>query len=469
MSNNQYRVMGASLGLIKGTHQMYVRPETISATDSEVDTLFENTRGFSQVTAPNIARSNITSVTASSAVKAQMRNNTRWSDDRSFAVILVDEVAGRNVRRYMVSFYIPRDAVVNDVVDPDAILHINSCTEVELGQSRLRQVQTDLVQRLGDSGSESIIPNRVVDRLSSVPHATGGEAHLNIGSSVVRSRSVVGDASTLVADDALASTLKAMDATSRTLGARSTALLRNEPTVMESVCDGAVVHQRERDKGENELIRYLMDGGNGSEKYMSISIDNLQRKLGSFDFTIIKSEAGNKDYQQTSELDTLTGAMGQSIANQIIGIMIRRSINYVRFFATNVSGRVEITVPENWLVAIRTKDVEGIDHDTYMNQLFQTEATIKSELENLILPKLMQRPNMEVLVDIALLTTATVKMNFDGTDSEFSMQCSTASAWTSINTSEGQLAGNSLAQKNILRRVLENVQAQSDDHLGHDR
>ena len=120
--------------------------------------------------------------------------------------------------------------------------------------------------------NQSIIPNRVVDRLTSIPHATGDDVHIGVASFVARKRSVVGDASTLVADDALASTLKAMDSTGRVIGARSTAMLRNEDSVMEGVCDGAVLHQRERDNTENDLIQYILDGGNGSEQYMSISI-----------------------------------------------------------------------------------------------------------------------------------------------------------------------------------------------------
>lgn len=467
--SQQFKVVGSSLGIIKGVHKQFIRPDVIAASDSDIDRTFERTRGFTQISANTISRCNLTnlSINASTEAKVSGVDRAKWGDDRSHGIIIVDGTSDGVLNRYMLSFFVTGKAIYNGQVDPTATLQLNSCIKVQLTKGGLKQAQTDIIQRMVTSNNEMVVPNRIKDRLHATHHADGHTLTMTEGASPSNQRSVMGDSSNLLADDSLAATLKSLDGSARALGTRSSTLNQTEEGSMELICDGAQNYVNEMENEDNNLISFILGNGNGTTKYMSIQLDRLQTILGHFDFNIIETDAGDMDFTQTDKMNTIGGAIAQSICNQVIGLMIRRSLTSLRFYATNSNGRIEMVVSDRWLIPILTKDIQGLDRDAYLNQLYQTESTIRSEIESVLLPKLMAHGETEMIVDISLVTTASVKLSLMGRKTKYSIQTATSSAWTSINASETQMTTNGLAHKNILRAILNNVASQSGNHLSN--
>ncbi len=462
---SQFTLIAATLGVIRGVHTPYIRPDKLTADESQVDALFKDTEGYTNINARSVAKSGIVGLTLEANTSAQLQGGSRWNNERSFGTLIVDLSNANGIIRYHLGFYIPTVAVYNGAVDPQAILYLNSCTEMKLTRDTLQYAQTDIIQRMTAQNRNTIVPNTITARIDATPHADGSTAAISVGSTIMRQTTTLGDATTLLAHDSAAATLKAFDGGARQHGPRTSALSTSDMQAMNATCAIAKSNVRERELGDSELLEFILGDNKGSIKNMSISIDKLQATLGNFEFDVVNTEAGDIDFTKTDELNTLAGAISQNIANQVIGLMIYNGLASVTFYATNENGKLEMLVNSNWMELIRTTDIQGLDKDAYMAKAQQTEATIHNEIEFLLLPSLMNQDNMTMLVDISLVTTASVKLSMGGTAKSFSIQTSTSSAWTTINASTTQIATNALATKTILRSILTNVNAQTQDHL----
>ena len=461
MNQNDYRVMSAIIGNINGVHQQFVRPPVVSCTQRDLESMYESTRGYSQINTLSVSNSNVTTLSTDTSVKAKMDHG--WGNERSNGIIVIDvaEPTTRGIERYILSFFIPTKSVHGNVVDHEAILEFNSCTKIEVSANKMAGLKTDLIQRMSNSNRVLVVPNRTIDVLGAIPYAKEGELTIGSGSPASRANLTLGDGSNLVSADGLATTLKAIDNSSRALtGRNSTNFNIAEETHHDTICTAAESYVAEGSTERDPLINFIIESSGGSHNRLKVPMEQVIRTLGGFEFRTVETEMGDVDFTDTAQFNTINGAMAQNIINQVLGLMIRNCIVKMSFQACNTSGHIELTVREDWMTPIDVEDINGVDIEAHARRLSQLEATMQSQLRSVILPQLLTAPGVDFVADISLVTTAVVDLQMGGREEIYSLQSATSSAWTTINAGEHQQASRALAYKGFLKAIESNAHAQ---------
>lgn len=462
--NNEFVICSAYIGVLKGVHDQFVRPDVLQASEEDKNNLFHNTRGLTQINANSVHRSGIAQISSDSSVVGNIPG--KWQLDRSYGLLIAERPEGTSLARYLLSFYCDSKAVINGVIDPDAVLYINSSTKLKATTSSLKRAQTDILSRMKASGNDTIIANTLSNRIHSAARSNGTDSHISLNGHSMANRAVMGDGSNLNSADSLAATLNAIDESARVMGGRNRTLGTNTSKHLEAVADGAEHLVEENTMNDNDLISQIINQTSGGSKEYSISVAQMRQAMGNFHFDVITTDMGDRDYRETSQMDNPVSAKAQSACNEILGLMIREGILGVKFGASNLSGRLEMVAKEGWMIPISVGDIQGLDVDAYRRQAEQLERTLKSEIEHLVLSRIFAGAEVEMIVDISLATTATVIIEYHGRRGTCTMQSGTSSAWSSINISDRQMGTNSVAQRTLIEAVVENSDTVHRDHLG---
>lgn len=441
-------------------------PDLIQATEEDKNRLFEKTHGMTQINANSVHRANISHISADSSVVGHVPG--KWQIDRSYGLLVAEQAEGTSLARYLLGFYCESKAVINGQIDPDAVLYINSSTKLKITSNSLKRAQTDILSRMKASGNDTIIANTLSNRIYAAVRANGVDSHVNLNGHSMANQAILGDGSNLNSADSMAATLTAINEATRTMGGRNRVLGSNHDKQLQAIADGADHIVEEHTLDDNGLISQIINATAGGAKQFSVSVSQLRKSLGHFQFDVVTTDMGDRDYRETSEMNTPVSAKAQAVCNEILGLMIRHGILGIKFGASNLSGRLEMVAGDSWMIPISVGDVSGIDIESYQRQALQTEATIRSEIEHLILSRVMGGADVELVVDISLATTASVIIEYFGKRGICSMQSGTSSAWTSINISDRQMGVNSVAQKALISAVVENSNAQHANHLGNE-
>ena len=111
---SRFKIVEAAIGLTAGQNIPFVRPDVVGASDANIQSAFDITRGFTNITAKTVSRSGLASVSVDSTAQAKIAG-AKWSDNKSYGIIVVDDVSQSKVRRYMLGLYVDRDAIINGV------------------------------------------------------------------------------------------------------------------------------------------------------------------------------------------------------------------------------------------------------------------------------------------------------------------------------------------------------------------
>lgn len=448
------RVLNFVMGTIKGTHTQYVRPDTISASEVELDRLRETTNGLNTFSQRGIRLAGISNINSDSSVEAPIVDG--WAANRSYGVMIVEDVDSKPLTRYLVSVYTDHEALIGDHPDEDALVYINTSTKMELATNRRVTRQSDIIQRMASlNGHDTVVANTAYTALASMSDAQDNVLNMRLGATAHS----IADSDTLNSDAMVAATLSRLRQTTEDVSTGIDSRY-NKNTVAKNAADAAMSTMEDRDYETNDLVTHIIDSSSGQmansqSNKIIVTLGELRRSLGHFAITNITTQAGDRDFNDTSRLDTPIGANAQAIANAVLSMMIKKNVVGIKFFATNEKGHIDIEVNDNPIIPMNVDDIQGINATDYNNQLAAFETDIMATLKNVILPRVMYRENTDIIVDINMVTTTSVSIVTNGQRDYYSIQTGTASAWSNVNISDRQLISNIVSQKSILDVMVE--------------
>lgn len=454
----KYRVTSALVGVIHGSHQQFVRPDKITADENQVNMLHEKTRNLNVITGKAILDTGIASMTTDSSHKANVRG--QWDTERSFGTIIVENIEAPTPELYMISFFADKNALIGKNPAPDAIIHLNTSNRIRVESGGIRGLQTDIIQRMASSGASSqILPNTIGSNLLTIGEAGDDMARIAINPEIISKSSSLADISNLNGANSVAKTLTILDETTAHLMEGSLSKRIGGDDAKNAIAESATTMCRETQTEDNDLISFILTGRTATDTSMSIALEELHGLLKYFEFQVVTTNVGNKNFMQTARMDTTYGAISQTLANDIIALMIDKNVLNLRFKATNRSGSLEFVTPPDWFVPINLGAIKGMNMEAMRNSELTKENAIASIIKNKILPRAMTLGSTDIVIDINLITTTSVRMEINGERQNHEIPTCMSSAWANTNISDVDMMANGKSQRTLLNSILEKNQS----------